>query len=38
LNCTAKDFTVERQGLTSSAGEKDVGRRAGHGSHVIHRC
>jgi hypothetical protein len=26
LNCTAKDFTVERQGLTSSAWEKDVGR------------
>ena len=35
LNCTAKDITVERQGLTSSTGEMDVGRRAGHGSNVI---
>ena len=38
LNSAAKDFTVERQGLTSSAGEKDVGRRVGHGSDAIHRC
>jgi len=37
LNCTAKDFTVERQGLASSAGEMDVGRRAGHASNVMHR-
>ena len=27
LNCTAKDVTVERQGLTRGAGEKDVGLR-----------
>src|SRR5215471_8769276 len=32
LNCTAKDVTVERQGLTSSTREKDVRRRAGHES------
>jgi hypothetical protein len=37
LNGTAKDLTVERQGLTSSAGKMDVGRRSGHGSNVTRR-
>jgi hypothetical protein len=37
LNCTAKDVTVERQGLKSSAGEKDVGLWASHGSNPMHR-
>src|ERR1700691_5986188 len=36
-NRTAEDVTVERQGLTSSGGEMDVGRQAGHGSNVMHR-
>ncbi len=34
LNCTAKDFTVERQGFMSGAREMEVGRRAGHASNV----
>src|SRR5215475_5132357 len=37
LNCTAKDVTVERQGLTSSAREEDIGPRVSHGSDVIDR-
>ena len=31
LNCTAKDVTVERQGLASGAGKMKIGRRVSHG-------
>src|SRR6516165_2844495 len=38
MDRAAEDFAVERQGLTSGTGEKDVGHWAGHGPDVIRRC
>ena len=35
LNCTAEDFTVEGQGLTSSAGKMNVGCRRSHSSNLV---